>query len=220
MGKADGAQGDALGIDQLADDLEAILPCLLQATESSRCILFGHSMGGLVVSRLLTNPSKDVSCVLGAIISSPAFLVHRTPLINLKISIGRLVAKVWPTLTFRTGLDPAALSRDPEVVERYRQDPLVHDKISARLGRSLIDDGQATAEQGNRITVPILLYHGTADRIAAIDGTRRFAAMAPKSSVVYRELDGYYHEPHNEPSIYSEELFAMLREWIVKQSAS
>ena len=212
-----GSRGDAIGIDQLADDLNEIIPFLLKETGTSRCLLFGHSMGGLIVARFLTNQTSDISRVKGAIISAPAFHVHRTPLINLKIAVGRILAKIWPTLTFRTGLDPNAISRDPAMIEEYRLDPLVHDKISARFGRSLIDDGEATALRGKQVRTPILIYHGTADRIASIDGTQKFASGVSKSLAEYRELPGFYHEPHHEPTDYSDEAFAILRSWIMKQ---
>lgn len=216
-GLSDGARGDAVGIDQLADDLNDLIPFLLQETNASRCILFGHSMGGLIVSRFLTNSSSTIQAVRAAAISAPAFHVHKTPLIRAKIMVGRLAARLWPTLTFATGLDSTAISRDPTVIEDYRKDPLVHDKISARFGRSLIDDGEATATRGHLIRLPILIYHGTADRIAAIDGTEKFASGISSSIADFRPLPGYYHEPHHEPSPYSDEVFHFLREWIVAQ---
>jgi len=216
-GLSDGARGDALGIDQLADDLNDMLPFLFQETNASRCIVFGHSMGGLIVSRFLTNANSDTSSIRAAAISAPAFHVHKTPIIRLKIAVGRLAARLWPTLTFATGLDSTAISRDPAVIEDYRKDALVHDKISARFGRSLIDDGEATATKGDLIRMPILMYHGTADRIAAIDGTEKFAAGVPSSLGQFRKLPGFYHEPHHEPSPYSDEVFSFLRAWILTQ---
>lgn len=216
-GLSDGARGDAIGIDQLADDLNDIIPYLLQETNASRCILFGHSMGGLIVSRYLTNANSDIQPIRAAAISAPAFHVHKTPLIRMKIAVGRVAAQLWPTLTFATGLDSTAISRDPSVIEDYRKDPLVHDKISARFGRSLIDDGEATAGKGHLIRVPMLIYHGTADRIAAIDGTEKFASGVSSAIRQFKPLSGYYHEPHNEPSPYSDEVFRFLREWILAQ---
>lgn len=212
-GASGGPRGDAEGIDELARDLDAVLPHLLERADCDQAILFGHSMGGLVVANYLTHHLDEhtSSRIRGAILSSPAFRVASRPDVVIKVAVGRIVARLWPTATFRTGLNPRNISRDPEQILRYTTDPLVHNLISARLGRSLIDDGEACSRSGHRCRVPTLVYHGTADRIASIEGTRQFVSSIPSDLVDYHELDAFFHEPHHEPTADAERVFALIR---------
>jgi alpha-beta hydrolase superfamily lysophospholipase len=59
-----------------------------------------------------------------------------------------------------------------------------------------------------------LLYHGDADDIVAMDGTRRLSEALGADDVRYEELNGYKHEAHHETEERRERLYAILREWI------
>lgn len=212
-GQSDGIRGHADGIDELARDLHQIIPDLLERTSCDDAVIFSHSMGALTLGRLLvTRPEQPL--IRGAILSGPAFRVPRTPLVHLKILAGRMLSPLAPKATVPTGIDVYAISSDPEYVHQYRSDPLVHDRISLRLGKSLIDDGEATIPMARNVQVPMFVYHGTADRIAAIEGTRLFAKSAPASLVSYHELRGFYHEAHHEPKPEADLIDRMIKDWI------
>lgn len=211
-GESDGPRGDAEGMDALAADLAAFVSFAKEQTRCERIILFGHSMGAVVTARVLTTLTDDEPAVAG-VLSAPAFVVPKTPLTRLKIGVGRILARVAPRVTFGTGLDASRISRDPDIARKYQTDPLVHNRISARLGKSLIDIGEACIRDAGQCTLPLLVYHGTADQIADINGTRRFVAGADPLRVDYRELEGFYHEPHNEPLAEAQKVHAMLRHW-------
>ena len=69
-------------------------------------------------------------------------------------------------------VDSALISRDEEVVKRYRDDPLVHHgKMSAREAAEVANAIQRIKKGAGDISLPILLLHGTADRVADIKGT-------------------------------------------------
>ncbi|MBC7548389.1 MAG: lysophospholipase, partial [Polaromonas sp.] len=91
-------------------------------------ILLGHSLGGLVASRLVALGMRQVE---GLVLSSPALEARLGALQKLALTVAHRVA---PALCFPNGLDPAYLSHDREVIRRYLADRLVHNKISARLG--------------------------------------------------------------------------------------
>lgn len=212
-GESDGQRGDADGIDALADDLSTFLPFARKQTGCDRLLIHGHSMGAVVTARLLTL-HRLAGVVAAAVLSDPAFVVPTTAGTRAKIALGRLVALVAPRASFRTGLNPDFLSRDPEVVLQYRNDPLVHDRISARLGKSLIDVGEACTRESAKCDRPLLVYHGAADRIADIRGTRRFVDNADPTRVEYHEIEGFYHEPHNEPPNEAAKVYTILRAWL------
>jgi alpha-beta hydrolase superfamily lysophospholipase len=212
-GRSDGPRGDAANVDALVNDLHAILPYLLDTAGASRAIVFGHSMGGLILARYLTRGGYSDQ-VVGGILSAPAFLIPKTPVVRIKIGVGRVLARYWPTCRVAAGIDPNGLSRDPQVVADYRHDPLVHGLISARLGKSLIDDGERYADDGAKLSVPLLVYHGQSDPIASIEGTRRFVRHAPPALVTYQEWVGCRHEPHHEWAADRARVFEKVRLWV------
>ncbi len=113
-----------------------------------------------------------------------------------KVLLARLLGRLLPGRRLGTGLDPSALSRDAAIVAAYRADPLVHDRGSLGFARDALLAGDALARVTS-LGVPVLLLHGTADRIARVTGSRELAARLT-DEVVSREYAGGYHEPHND----------------------
>ena len=75
---------------------------------------------------------------------------------------------------------PAWISRDPAVVRAYVADPLVHDRITPRLVRFIVDGGELVRSRAPHWTVPTLLMWAGADRCVAPAGSAAFAAAAPQ----------------------------------------
>jgi acylglycerol lipase len=200
-GESQGARGDVEGgLDGYIDDLEAIMPTLLERSGTDKAFLLGHSMGGAAIA--------------GLIFSSPALLIPRTAVVEIKLLIGKVLGKVVPTLTLPTGLSADGISTVPEEVERYREDPLIHDKISARLGVSLVGDAEVIPLAAGRITLPVLAYHGTDDPICDIEGTRALVRGLGTDEVTFLELEGYAHETHHESAERRAKVFQAIKDFI------
>jgi alpha-beta hydrolase superfamily lysophospholipase len=117
---------------------------------------------------------------------------------KLKVTFAKLMAAILPTMVLPTDLDPNLISHDPQVVQAYRKDPLVHDKASLAMASSTIRSVEWTREHAAEFPSPLLLVHGTADQITYPSGSQAFAAQAPRNCTL-RLWDGLYHETHNEP---------------------
>jgi len=100
------------------------------------------------------------------------------------------------------------------VVDRYKQDPLVHDRVSFGMAKNLMDSIQWIFEHAGQLSIPLLLMHGTEDRIAYVQGSQEFAARA-NGKVAFKLWDGLYHEIHNEPE--QQQVFAYMIDWLDKQ---
>jgi alpha-beta hydrolase superfamily lysophospholipase len=174
-------------------------------------------MGAATLAKLLTR-GVTPKPIRAAVLSAPSLEIPRTPIVQIKIVVGRLIARVLPTLTVDAGVNPAAISHDPDRVRAYREDPMVLRKISARLGKSLIDDTDAIIASASRISIPLLVYHGTDDAIASIGGTRRFVQNAPANLVEYREAEGFFHEVHNERRDWAAPFMTGVADWIAQQA--
>jgi len=151
--------------------------------------------------------------ITGLIVTSPGIGLAE-PLTSFKMAMAKVMSKLLPSLTMNNGLYLPGLSRDASVVEAYKNDPLVHPKVSAALGMDLMTKGPWIVEHANELTLPILLMQGTEDKLVNPKTTAEFAAKAPKNLIVYKEWQGFFHELHNEPEKMDVLNFEL--EWIKK----
>ncbi len=163
-------------------------------------------------------PSFDYSLVRkpelhGVIATSPALMVSTSTLNRLMAGLMKHVA---PNMIVANGLDASALSRDPQVGQAYLQDPLVHDKVSVRLGSYMMDIGRYVLDHATEWSLPLYLAHGTADRICQFEGSAEFAARAG-AKVTFHPWEGLYHETHNE--LNKDEVIQAMLDWINAQLA-
>jgi alpha-beta hydrolase superfamily lysophospholipase len=98
------------------------------------------------------------------------------------------------------GIDSTAVSRDPQVVEDYDADPLnYHGKLPARTVAELTSAIDGYPEAVKRFRLPMLVMHGTADRLTPIAGSQMVVANAASSDKTFTSYDGLFHEILNEP---------------------
>jgi alpha-beta hydrolase superfamily lysophospholipase len=123
-----------------------------------------------------------------------------------------VLPKLSPDLRVGNGVQPKFISHDPEVVACYRADPMVHDRISARLARFIADAGPLTLAMAPQWTVPTLLMYAGDDHLLNPQGSRDFAAAAPRNVVTSVCFDALYHEIFNE--LDAAPVFAELKRWL------
>ena len=193
-GRSPGRRGHAT-FDGLLDTVDALLGAAASRWPDAPRFLYGHSLGGDVV---LNHVLRRRPPLAGVVATSP-LLLPMVPPPAWKLGLARVAARVWPTLTMANGLESGGLSHESAVVSAYVDDPLVHDLVSAALGDGMLAAGRWALEHAAEVPVPLLLVHGTADRITDHEATRRFAAAAGDAVCTLRLWDGLYHETHNEP---------------------
>jgi alpha-beta hydrolase superfamily lysophospholipase len=140
--------------------------------------------------------------------------VSRTPAIRAKELLARALARVAPTLTLGNALDRDGISSVPAEVERYRRDPWVHDRISARLGLALLRQAPKLAERARAITLPALLWHGADDPLVDVRGSRLLYDALGSADKTLHVLEGSRHESHHEAPERVERLFGLVRAWL------
>ena len=206
-GESGGPRGSLPTDTRLLDDLADIIDSTrLRMSKKTPLILLGHSMGGLVVGRFV---SLGIRVVEGLIMSSPALDAGMSAFQKVLVS---LLPKIAPNLRVGNGVKPQFISHDPAVVAAYRADPMVHDRISARLARFIADAGPQTLALAAHWKVPTLLMYAGDDRLLNPQGSRNFAAAAPKGVVTSVCFDPLYHEIFNE--LDAAPVFAELRRWL------
>jgi alpha-beta hydrolase superfamily lysophospholipase len=109
----------------------------------------------------------------------------------------RIVALVAPALTVPNGLSGDDLARGVEVPRDYREDPLVHDRVSVGLVRDIWKAGRAWEAGGREVPVPVLLMHGSCDAITSYAASKSLAERF-RSSIDWHGWPGAYHELHHD----------------------
>jgi acylglycerol lipase len=187
------------------------ISCFLEEAERRSpdhpAFLYGHSLGGnLVLNYALRHRSQ----LAGVIATGPMLRTAFEPP-SWKVALGKIMYSIWPGLSMSNELDRRWISRDPEVVRAYNSDPLVHDRLTSRLGMDMLRTGLWALAHAEELPLPLLLMHGGADRIVSLDASREFADKAGNRCTL-KIWDGLYHEIHNEPE--KEQVFAYLLEWL------
>jgi alpha-beta hydrolase superfamily lysophospholipase len=212
-GRSPGQRGHVHGWAEFRQDVGAFLD-LVRAVEGDRPIfVMGHSLGGLMVLEFALH-HPDGLC--GIIASGPSLAPPGiSPFL---LALGRFLSRLWPRFSMDTRLDSSRISRDPAVVEAYRNDPLVHRLGSARLGAEMQRAVAWVHAHADRWRLPLLVVHGGADRLVPSEGSRAFHAKVTFGDKELRILPGGYHEPHND--VDREEFLEYLAAWLESRLAT
>ena len=131
------------------------------------------------------------------------------------MSVAKILANIAPNLPTQA-VDAKSISRDPEVVKAYIDDPLVYSgKLKAAMGNALLGIGPEIMSRASGLTLPTLILHGDADGIADCEGSKElFEAV----SCADKELELYpnsYHEILND--LDQTKVLADMTAWLNKR---
>jgi alpha-beta hydrolase superfamily lysophospholipase len=194
-GQSDGRPGHVDFFDDYLIDLATFHNEIECRFPGVPMFLLGHSLGGLIACNyLLQQQDRFVGCILsGALIKTdlqPGWMQMR---------FIQLLALLAPQLGVMQ-LDASGVSRDPEEVKKYVEDPLVfHGKTSARMVRELFAGMKTLREGASAITLPLLVLHGGADVMTSPDGSRYLHQNSSSTDKTLTIYPGLYHEILNEP---------------------
>ncbi|MFT4069628.1 lysophospholipase [Paraburkholderia sp.] len=213
-GHAPGKRAYVKRFDDYLLDAHALLDAAAQSC--APLFLMGHSMGGAVaalyaIERLDTSGRR----VAGLILSSPALAPGRD-VPKWMLSLSQVISRLYPAFPAMK-IDAALLSRLQPVVNANRNDPLVHHgAIPARTGAELLL-AMARIERGRaKLRMPLLVFHGTEDKLTEPDGSREFGAHAGSPDKTLTLHEGSYHETMND--LDRDRVISALVEWIEKRA--
>ena len=208
-GKSPGQRGHVDSWSQWTDDASAFLRHI-EGLTTAEVVPLGHSFGGAVLLSAVL--AGKLAASRRFVLSSPALQV-KVAVPGWKVSLGKVASSVAPRLALSNEVDPKTVSRIPEVVEAYRTDPLVHDKISSRTYTEWKRAADEILARAGEIMVPFLILAGTDDMLIDPKGSEALHAKAAAMSELHL-LPGRYHEPFNDRD--SDEVFQMIADWIGK----
>ncbi|MCO8643596.1 alpha/beta hydrolase [Burkholderia multivorans] len=209
-GRSPGKRAWVARFDEYLDDADALVAEAARA--STPLFLMGHSMGGAIAALYAIERAPARGRTLaGLVLSSPALAPGRD-VPRWMLALSRVISRIWPTFP-AIRIDAALLSRDADVVAANRADPLVHHgPVPARTGAEILD-AMARIERGrSALRVPVLVYHGTADKLTEPDGSRTFGARVGSADRTLTLYEGGFHETMND--IERERVIDALIGWI------
>ncbi len=203
FGASDGRRAYVERWSLLHDDLESRLEDVRATAPGLPVVLYGHSLGGLVVAGYVlderTPPDRLVLTGPGLDVEVPA---------SRRLAV-RALGSLAPTLAIATGIGDGLRSRDPGVERRYREDPLNVKRTTLRFAREGFAEQSRICSSVAGLTVPTLVLHGGDDRLVP---TSASAVLESSRFVTRRVYPGLRHEIHNEPE--GREVIADIVAWL------
>jgi alpha-beta hydrolase superfamily lysophospholipase len=209
-GQSSGPRGDVPNFADFLEDLvrmesvqERVVPGV------GRRFLLGHSLGGLIALRHLQTQAEGYD---GGIFSAPWLRAAQPSWLR---ALGRGLGRILPGLPLLNGLGPNRLTRDPGMVAKWREDPLIHSRITGRLFREAERVQGEAMRDGRALEGPPLLFLiPQNDPVVASTVTLAFAEGFADEDVQVEILLGRLHEAFND--LGREEVFDILARWITR----
>jgi alpha-beta hydrolase superfamily lysophospholipase len=209
-GRSPGQRAYIARWEELREDLHALVALVRREEPGLPVFLLGNSLGGLIV---LDYAIHHPDGLRGVIAAAPPLgrLSVPAPL----LALGRIMSRVWPRFSVRTGMDLSGLARDPVVRETLLADPLFHRYGTARLSTEVVKTIAAVQAAAPRFPLPLLILHGSADRMVTPEGSRNFLTRVGHPDHQLREYPGGYHVLFAD--LDREQVLADLERWIVSR---
>jgi alpha-beta hydrolase superfamily lysophospholipase len=207
-GRSDGKRMLVRDISEYTGDFATLVGMATREHPGLRRIVLGHSMGGGIVFAYGVERPDDYDLM---VLSGPA-VAAQDQVSPLMVLAAKVLGTLVPGLPVQE-LDVNAISRDPAVVAAYNADPLVyHGRVTAGVGRAMMQVGETMCERAPALTAPLLVVHGSDDRLIPVAGSRRLVECVGSTDVELKVYDGLYHEVFNEPE--RDRVLADVVSWI------
>ncbi|MEA1952634.1 MAG: alpha/beta hydrolase [Planctomycetota bacterium] len=212
-GRSEGAKAFVESFDQYVDDLDVQLARVRRRWPDLPLFLFGHSMGGTIIIRQAMKRPEVIerADIRGIVLSAPALQVADGLFPVLRRFV-KLLARMFPRMRV-VRLGSSYISRDPEVVADFRNDPLVfHDRFPVRTGAEMFDAFDDILANPQALRLPFFLLQGTDDKVVCPRACRRLISRAKSPDKELRLYEGFYHDLLHE--IDREEVLRDIIGWL------
>ena len=187
-GRSPGQRAFVRSWREFREDLNAFLTQVRQWEANLPLFVLGNSLGGLVVLDYALEHPGEVGGVIAA--APPLGRLGVPPVL---MALGRVMSRIVPRFSLQVGMDLTGLARDPAVIETVLADPYFHRRGTARLSTEVTAAIARVQGSAERLSVPLLILHGSDDRMVPPDGSREFIAKVRHPDQRLKEYPGGYH---------------------------
>lgn len=203
------SDGERFYVEKMTDyvsDVESLMASVKSHGAGQRVFLLGHSAGG-VVSCLYTLKHQDE--LAGFICESFAFQV---PAPDFALAVLKGLSHVAPHAHVLK-LNNEDFSRDPAVVERMNNDPLIANEVQPTLTvAEMVRADERLKVEFPQITQPLLILHGTEDKATKPSGSQFFYDTAGSTDKTLRLYEGCFHDLLHDTG--REQVMSDIQAWI------
>ena len=215
-GFSSGKRGHTAPRSQILEDMDELLEYINCNFPGLPIIMYGHSLGGNLALDYRRR-GKQRTLPHAYIVTSPWItLVRKIP--NYLYLFTKVMAMVKPDFIMKSKINPEVLGNF-EIISKQENQHLIHGNISARTAIDGFEIGEAMisgnlGKTGSEPLKPLLLMHGSADRICSPESSR-ILAEKESSLCQYVEWEGFFHEIHNGNAVSDgEEVIQTIIQWM------
>jgi len=208
-GKSEGKRGHVMSFQEFIDDEKQFQREVIRTKfPKLPCFVLGHSMGSLIAMNLVEQSAEGIrGLVLSGTGSRPG-----TNIPKILLAATRILSRLLPSIHIKSPLPPDFISRDPEVVKAYVEDPLVYNVITPRLAYEMNRYVVIGAENSGEIQIPVLIQLGSRD--TAFSGQKELFEMVGAKDKTFKLYEGLKHEVYNELAQDRIKVLQDLRLWL------
>ena len=210
-GGSDGLHAYVPSLDYAVEDLKSFLEKVFAENPGLPCFCIGHSTGGAIILKAMLDP-KIESRVSGIVLTSPAVGVQPShPIFTV---LAPIVAFLLPRYQFSAANKKGMpVSRDPQALVTKYSDPLVFTgSIRVKTGYEILRIAAHLQQNLNKVKVPFLVMHGTADTVTDPNASKRLYEEASSFDKSIKLFDGLLHDLLFEPE--REIIAGVILDWL------
>jgi alpha-beta hydrolase superfamily lysophospholipase len=205
------SDGERFYVEDIADyvaDVSNTIKLAKSRDPGLPLFLLGHSAGGVVTATYTLDNQKELA---GFICESFAFQVYAPGFALAAIKGLSHVAPRLPVLK----LPLEAFTRDAKALADLKADPLIaHEVQPAVTVAALVRADERLHQEFPKMTLPVLIMHGTADKATVPAGSQFFFDTVGSKDKTLKLYEGHFHDLLNDAG--KEAVFADVLSWVNK----
>jgi len=206
------SDGERYYVDTLADyvgDLATTVAIAKAREPGLPVFLLGHSAGGVISCVYALEHQAELA---GLICESFAFQV---PAPDFVLAVLKGFSHLAPH-SHVLRLKNEDFSRDPAVVQAMNDDLLIeHEVQQTNTVAEMVRADERLKEEFPLITLPVLILHGTEDKVTKPSGSQFFFDTVGSSDKTLKLHEGHFHDLLND--IDKEVVMADIQDWIAER---
>ncbi len=205
-GQSDGERFYLERISDYVHDVHAVVTLAKSRHPGLPVLLLGHSAGGVVSCVYTLEHQAELA---GLICESFAFQVAAP---DFALAVVKGLSHLAPHAHVLR-LKNEEFSRDPQVVEAMNSDPLLANEVQpTKTVSELVRADERLKAEFPHITLPVLILHGTADKVTNPNGSQLFFDTAGSADKTLKLYGGHVHDLLND--FDKEQVMADVLAWI------